>query len=447
MYNKILAIISSFIIMFCLTGCQSTPDDSLIVNKTDGNIESLIGQQAEGPVVTDGHITETITCCGDRVLANVDADIKSQFDYYGVYEIERAEITQEQVDKAVELLYGDSEIYNYRGQIMTKEKYDFYIEHSKKLIKEMTENPQEYEKKIKENGEDSAYKTVDEWLEAVKQGLEEEMEARKSAPTEEELKSNLNTKLHYPNEKSDGFRGNDVKIVMISTNFGFENDSLFAVQVPNNQMEDPVMLSYENGANNEEMTIDTMTHEQAEDIAEAFALAMDSSFVLTKSSKGENCYEFVYSIAADGMPITKAKNGSDYEYAWLNGSINIEVDDSGICFINWTQPIKVVKKVTEKVSMISAEEAYDIFARYFKLKYASDSLYEYGIEKQIFDLYEISVSYVIEPIKDSTDRARVMPCWNFVCKHTLKFNDGTPDDIAPRVSIFAINAIDKSIVL
>ena len=94
MYNKILAIISSFIIMFCLTGCQSTPDDSLIVNKTDGNIESLIGQQAEGPVVTDGHITETITCCGDRVLANVDADIKSQFDYYGVYEIERAEIKQ-----------------------------------------------------------------------------------------------------------------------------------------------------------------------------------------------------------------------------------------------------------------------------------------------------------------------------------------------------------------
>ena len=440
MLKKYTSVIIILLTVISLISCRSTPDDSLIVNKTDDNINSLIQQQADGPVLTDGHITETITCCGDKVLANVDADIKSNFDYYGVYEIKRKEITQEQVDTAIEILYKDCDIYDYRGQTMTKEKYDFYIERSKEHIQDMIDNPEKYEEKIKENGDASAYKTVAEWLEASKKLLQENIEERKNAPTEQELKNRLNTKLEY-------MEGTKCRSVQISTNFGFENDSLFAVQVPDNQLEDPVMLSYTSGKNEVEKTINTITQDEAKKIAEEFALAMDSSFVLTKSLKSDNFYRFEYSVTADGMPITKAKNGSDYSYNWSSGYIYIDVDDSGICFINWYQPIEVVKKVTEKVNMISAEEAYDVFARYFKLKYASDSLYNYGIEKQIFDVYEISVSYVIEPVKDSTDVARVMPCWDFICKHTLKFNDGTPDNIAERASIFAINAIDKSVIL
>ena len=441
MHKKVIALLLTFVITICLAGCQSTPEDSLIVNKTDDNINSLIQQQADEPVVTDGHITDTITCCGDRVLANVDADIKSKFDYYGVYEIKRKEITQEQVDKAIELLYGDREIYNYRGQTMTKEDYDIIIERDKERIQDMKDNPKKYEEKIKENGDTGAFKTVAEWFNAAKKWLEEDIEARKSAPTYEELKNRLNTELEYTEDET------KCRSVQISTNFGYENDSLFAVQVPDNQLEDPVMLSYTSGKNEEEKTINTITQEEAHKLAENFALSMDSSFVLTKNLKSDNFYRFEYSVTADGMPITKAKNGSDYSYNWSSGYIYIDVDDSGICFINWYQPIEVVKKVTEKVNMISAEEAYDVFARYFKLKYASDSLYDYGIEKQIFDVYEISVSYVIEPVKDSTDVARVMPCWDFICKHTLKFNDGTPDNIAERASIFAINAIDKSVIL
>jgi hypothetical protein len=447
MYKRVLCALSVIILTLCITGCKSTPGDSLIVNKTDDNINSLIGQHADGPVITDGHIKENITCCGDRVLANVDADIKSKFDYYGVYEIKRKEITQQQVDKAIKLLYGDNKIYNYRGQILTKESYDFYIDMDKKQLQDMKNNPKKYEDELKKLGDQAGYKTVDEWMRAYEKSIKEDTEARKTAPTMEELKNNLNTKLHYGNEKTDGVGGETAKIVMISTDFGFEEDSLFAVQVPNNQLEDPVMMSYKNGAGVGESTINTMTKEKAEKIAEEFALAMDSSFLLTYSAVEEDCYSFQYSITADGMPITKSKAVSEYSYNWNMGRITINVDDSGICAIDWTQPIEVVKKVTDKVEMITAEEAYEIFARYFKLKYASDSIYEYGIEKQIFDLYEISVSYVIEPIKDSTDAARVMPCWNFICKHTVKFNDGTPDNIAARASIFAINAIDKSIIL
>ena len=447
MYKRVLCALSAMILTLCITGCKSTPGDSLIVNKTDDNINSLIGQHADGPVITDGHIKETITCCGDRVLANVDADIKSKFDYYGVYEIKRKEITQQQVDKAIEMLYGDRKIFNYRGETLTKEKYDFYINKNKTELQDMKNNPKKYEDELKKLGDEAAYKTVEEWMNVYEKTLKEDIEAQKTAPTENELKNKLNTKLHYPNEKDDDMVSNTVKSVMVSAELGYTNDSLFAVQVPDNQLEIPIMLSYKNGSDVGERTINTVTQEKAEKIAEEFALAMDSSFVLTYSGVRDDCYEFDFSVTADGMPITEVKCMSEYAYNWNLGRITINVDDSGICAIDWTQPIEVVKKVTDKVEMITAEEAYEIFARYFKLKYASDSIYEYGIEKQIFDLYEISVSYVIEPIKDNTDAARVMPCWNFICKHTVKFNDGTPDNIAVKASIFAINAIDKSIIL
>ena len=444
MYKRVLCALSAMILTLCITGCKSTPGDSLIVNKTDDNINSLIGQHADGPVITDGHIKETKTCCGDRVLANVDADIKSKFDYYGVYEIKRKEITQPQIDKAIKLLYGDKELFNYRGQTMTKEDYDNEINDYQKIYNDILKNPQKY---IESDGDYGDYSTFEEWRDSYLKDIKQLKKESKTAPTYDELKNKLNTKLHYPNEKDDGMVSNTVKSVMVSAELGYTNDSLFAVQVPDNQLEVPVMLSYKNGGDVGEWTINTVTQEKAEKIAEEFALAMDSSFVLTYSGVREDCYEFDFSVTADGMPITEVKCMSEYAYNWNLGRITINVDDSGICAIDWTQPIEVVKKVTDKVEMITAEEAYEIFARYFKLKYASDSIYEYGIEKQIFDLYEISVSYVIEPIKDSTDAARVMPCWNFICKHTVKFNDGTPDNIAARASIFAINAIDKSIIL
>ena len=446
MLKKYTSVIIILLTVISLISCQSTPEDSLIVNKTDDNINSLIQQQADGPVLTDGHITETITCCGDKVLANVDADIKSRFDYYGVYEIKNIKITQDQVDKAIELLYKDCDIYNYRGQIMTKEKYDFYINLYRETYEDMIKHPEKYD--VPENfGENNYYSTFEEWRDSYLTEIEEYKKLKKTAPTEEELKNNLNTKLHYPKAKTDGISGDNIKVAIISTNFGFNSDSRLSFQVPDNIIEEQVLMEYINGESEEEKTIKNITMDEAQKIAEEFALAMDNSFVLTKSSTEENSYYFNFCVSADGMPISKSVYSGEYSYNWCTGDIDIYVDDNGITSINWTQPIEVVKKVTEKVNMISAEEAYDVFARYFKLKYASDSLYDYGIEKQIFDVYEISVSYVIEPVKDSTDVARVMPCWDFICKHTLKFNDGTPDNIAERASIFAINAIDKSIIL
>ena len=208
MYKRVLCALSAMILTLCITGCKSTPGDSLIVNKTDDNINSLIGQHADGPVITDGHIKETITCCGDRVLANVDADIKSKFDYYGVYEIKRKEITQPQIDKAIEMLYGDRKIFNYRGETMTKESYDFYIDMDKKQLQDMKNNPKKYEDELKKSDNEAAYKTVEEWMNVYEKTIKEDIEAQKTAPTENELKNKLNTKLHYPNEKDDGMVSN-----------------------------------------------------------------------------------------------------------------------------------------------------------------------------------------------------------------------------------------------
>ena len=442
MRRRVLFMIVCIInVMVLMISCQSTPEDSLIVNKTDDNINSLIQQQADGPVITDGHITETITCCGDKVLANVDADIKSKFDYYGVYEIKRKEITQQQVDKAIEILYGDNQIFDMRGQKMTKADYDFYINRAEEKYQDMIDNPEKYKKKI-ENGENSAYSSYDEWLKARKNRIDEMKKEREKAPdSEEDLKKDLNTKLHK--DKLDNYEAYSVRI---SADLGFKNDAYLRIINPIDQIEREVSLEYSNGAETDEYSV-TLKCEQAQSIADNFVSQIDDTLKLYKYGQSESGWEFEYCVVADGMPISKCKVSSEYSYIWSIGKMTIVVDDSGINFINWTQPIEVVKKVTEKVNMISAEEAYDVFARYFKLKYASDSLYDYGIEKQIFDVYEISVSYVIEPVKDSTDVARVMPCWDFICKHTLKFNDGTPDNIAERASIFAINAIDKSVIL
>ena len=441
MLKKYTSVIIILLTVISLISCRSTPDDSLIVNKTDDNINSLIQQQAEAPVVTDGHITDTITCCGDRVLANVDADIKSKFDYYGVYEIKRKEITQEQVDTAIELLYGDNKIFNMRSQEMTKEKYDFHIKGYQETYEDMLAHPEKYD--IPENfGEGHKYSNFEEWRDSYLDIIDEYKKERKKAPTEDELKEVLNTKLHK--DKIDNYRS---YCVHISAELGAENDARLDVENPLNQLINDVNMRYTNGSDYEEKHAVTISCNDAQEIADNFAYAMDSAFQLYRSSEGDGCWEFTYCVVADGMPISKAVYSGDYSYNWGAGQMAIFVDDNGISYIDWTQPIEVVKKVTEKVNMISAEEAYDVFARYFKLKYASDSLYEYGIEKQIFDVYEISVSYVIEPVKDSTDVARVMPCWDFICKHTLKFNDGTPDNIAERASIFAINAIDKSVIL
>ncbi len=450
MCKKVVSSVFVLLILIFFTSCQPTPESSLIVNKTDDAINSLIEKPAQGPVITDGHITESITLVGGRVIANVDAEIKSKYDYYGVYEIERKTITQAQVDKAVELLYGDRQIWDYTGQETDRDSYIGLINFYEITLTDIKNNRQKYEELVKDPN--NTYDSVDEWIKSLEDAIEECKEEMKTAPTEEELRKNVHRNLRY--SETD----NDVKYVMLSADMGRSKQSLFNVVVPDdiNSLETKVSLTYDDAAASSDdiQTTDTITAEEALELAERFALAMDENFVLISNELrvsqqedySNSYYQFEFCIAIDGMPISKSRKMSDYENSFGCGSMLITVDDLGINHISWYEPIKVTKKLNERVQMIPAEQAYETFIKYFKLKYASDSIYVELHDKKIFDIYEISVAYVIEPIKDRPNVARVMPCWNFVCKQTTKLLDGSPDIVSERMSLYAINALDGSII-
>ena len=101
-------------VIMVLTGCQSTPEEDVVVNKGAGLPEGAAAEPVEGSRTLDvpDAWTEDVTMGEGKLKIHADAPIEvPEVGNLPVFEAEPGEYTEEDLQKGVEYFAGDSKIY------------------------------------------------------------------------------------------------------------------------------------------------------------------------------------------------------------------------------------------------------------------------------------------------------------------------------------------------
>ena len=127
--SKSAGLISLLLVMILLitcftTACQPTPEESVVQNKADDDLEEAIAQTAS-PVtsqtqesVIEEHIIETDTNSSNTVTVNIDADVTTPNISIPVAQVEETTILADQIEQIVKAFYGETTLYDV---VQTKE--------------------------------------------------------------------------------------------------------------------------------------------------------------------------------------------------------------------------------------------------------------------------------------------------------------------------------------
>ena len=111
-----------------LAGCQKNPDSSIVVNKDMDKLIDQANETGKGMEnIADNYETyqTQISDTSLMVTVNVDASVDiPQVDKMSVFRVQQAPVTQEMLDKVIEVLIGNETLYNGGVVLETRTKAD-----------------------------------------------------------------------------------------------------------------------------------------------------------------------------------------------------------------------------------------------------------------------------------------------------------------------------------
>ena len=140
-----MKVISTAVLTLLLSACQKTPEELVVQNKNDGELEQKINATdiQETPNILPEYFSESIETDDGYLRVNIDAvTVLPEVNTYPVVEIESMEITQEWADKIIFSLIGDAMLYE-KQYARTTDELTTEIQAAYQYIKEELS---EYEK-------------------------------------------------------------------------------------------------------------------------------------------------------------------------------------------------------------------------------------------------------------------------------------------------------------
>lgn len=181
-----------------LAGCQKNPDSSIVVNKDMDKLIDQANETGKGMEnITDDYETyqTQISDTSLMVTVNVDASVDiPQVDKMSVFRVQQAPVTQEMLDKVIEVLIGNETLYN--GGIVLEPRTKADIEKEIMEWKSYLENlnPEEEDEQLRKEYQSTISR------------LQEEYE---NAPSEIVWEGNESDgKLHKAEEMNSRYSGN-----------------------------------------------------------------------------------------------------------------------------------------------------------------------------------------------------------------------------------------------
>ena len=485
--KKIITVLLTAAMLLSLTGCASTPDSPIVVQKDNERLESAAAEtSAEGrkPLSELKETAGADTAGADaqrysfnyeskdgRVKISADADvILPDADKIPMYHLKAATFSDAEAKAIFDYLFHGKEPYRISGYPLTKSDADQILLEQKEELAKLEGDPTyiqdadlraERIEMVKEliAGYEEIYDELPEQLDRESaDGIYAQSPNQKNLSTVEAVTDD-GSKLHIT-KFTDKVRGN----VEYTTPSGERFRNWYQT------LNDIYRCS---AAEAEELCACSYSYEEALNLAAGLPAAAGIDVRLAQSGliKGSDIqpgiglstdtdysgYAFFFSRLIDGTPVAVTTCNEIYHEdtapVWLYEKIMIVVNDDGIAWVDWSAPVELIDSVANDVSVLPFEKAAASFEQ-MKPLIAQGNNAEWDEDSEIKHSLEISVDHIeldLIRVRDSGELTGLYtPAWVFYGTETRSFHEeGRADhsftEQIPWI-VFAVNAVDGSII-
>lgn len=373
-----------------VTSCQPTPEREIVIGKGKGRLEEAIALTplpgtAQTAAPQNGTLYARLGApkrwvyegLSDDGKFNIAADaevVLPQAAQLPVVKAVRRELTQEDIDKVGEALFGPDTVY-YQTVRFTKEQLE-------KRILEQKANLQK------------ARPTPPETAEALQRNIEELERMYADAPSENELnEATLDVVTHQAQVGKDAYEEYDgVEVCTFQDGGTFRiaagnvyEDGIYSIAVSVSNDNSPVLYAPQDSEGYPAPHGVTVSREVALEQAAAVAkeLAPDLDMVyagvagtFSGSTPRNWGWHFIFMRSVNGVKTVYAGQDvgtsmeTEVQYPVRNEKIAINVDDLGICGLLWENPMTVTETLNADVTVLSFDEIADLIRNNLYTYYA-----------------------------------------------------------------------------
>lgn len=499
--KKVICLILAAAASLSLVACQQTPDQAVVKGKSlDKMIEAATtaspgtsgvpttGALADRMGVQPTYQTELADKSGKlKIHVNADVSVPGA-DSVSVERVERAGITQEQVDVLIKDLMKGKDMFSGDAYKMSKSEIQQKIMDVQTAIAAQPSEGNSIDKNPK--GKSGAM------LQAMLSELQKQLETApdttqkvpstgKLEPMEQDIYFEAGEKVHALAQSDAGYESlgvynyekgaaNMVDYTREKSAFT-KNMGYFSTKDDIKKTEADGFTPYVSSAEIEQIPDVTITVDDAKAKAEALIadLGLDN-MVCYSADKGyggsydktedqsqytnprKSVWYLRYSRHVNNIPVTytvwdciKVEEDMQSE-PWPYEDMTFAIDDTGIVGFSWRSPYKMAGTVTENSNLLSFNEITNVFNTMSLAVNAWDGLAQgnpnlVGIDITV-DHIQFGLTRVTE--QDKRDSGLLVPAWDFFGTmtyisetdgQTKKFSDGP-------VPVLTVNAIDGSII-
>lgn len=478
MLRSKLAIFTILILLiFLLIACQQTPEEIVIAPKNfdvEKVVEELNETKVIKPYVAEVSWLDMIEFSQSNLCVEISAEVKvPKVGIFPIASIKSMDIDDSMVKNVIDVLFGNKEVFLPDG-VMTRseieeqiliEKAKFIDPHSIINVQTTTEM-----KKVKTQGIDDGIAILENQLLTA---IEEH--------TYEKAKFILNDSnadqdsWSYIGESNLG-KTKNASIFMRKQ----DDNNANSIRFDNNNQGDWVVLKAHEGFN---ILIDdpkdinnlqgiSISYDDALKIAhqtlvdlnvDSFALnAVNSAYLFNIGDgvyyNGDQCYVFRFTRNVNDVPVTYdnvVMTNSDFAQWWLNESISIAINDTGIVTLEWNAPSRIEEIITESTEILDFDIIKEVFLKQIEIQGVWGNELEVIQRKIVVD--EITLGLMRVAKRDNPDEQLLIPVWDFYGYEEMTYDsaddtqyivndDNTYAYRNYRYSFLTINAIDGSII-
>lgn len=134
-------------------------------------------------------------------------------------------------------------------------------------------------------------------------------------------------------------------------------------------------------------------------------------------------------------------SSDDYMERWKQDTITVYIDEIGIQYFCWTEPVEVTKTINENVSLLPFSEVKNKIKSNIKFAYSKSIKNGWMKGKNFISVNKILLTNLPIPVKNDTEHQILSPAWLVFINFDIYYNHQIIDKFT---SIFAVNAIDGS---
>lgn len=435
----VLLICMAIVFSCFTTACQTAPEKKPVAGRVE--LEKKV-EQAAAPVVkyeAPGNWQETLELQGSKVKVDINAALTlPDVEAYPVYKVQKADFTQNQIDKLLAFFLKDKKVL--KNPVMTKAEYETQIVET-------------------ERGQlaDGEYVVTDEseaWVEELEKMMQEAPETN-----EMEYITDFNLKSGAPTfgivELGNGKYGNISfsDNVFVFTNGGYLEPESQIFSLGKKAIGGTFKITEEEAAAVAQSVLDKlgvtdMTPESIEKARFYPQTSIDGMMQTEPESKG---YYIKYVREIDGI-----KNGlieswsfsenDKYTYSppWEAETIQVYLDEEGnMQYIYWVRPLKVTEKMSDNADLMPFAEMQDRMRN--QLKYSLSFMEEYKNLSVTVDRIELKMAMI--NIQDNPDEAMYVPAWyiHYTLHSRIDYTDDNGNDHTEEIEdeqLMILDAID-----